>query len=175
MLFEHQEGTSTETVNGLKFQVTHIFIQDKEKIQSTTFTNHNTINYIARKVSLKIYNQMLAKGFRCVLKVSISEPVSRNFAEKFNDRQKFIADKIAQYGSAAGASVGTFGGPVGSAVGGTAGYTLGDIYYDKAIRLHGGDVLLKIRVGVKGGIGPQESYRMVVIPRKDYDRPISTW
>ncbi len=117
---------------------------------------------------------MLADGYQCVVKVSISDPIPFEFANQFNNLHRKISNGFGAVGGTVGGAAGLVFGGIGAKAGAAAGTALlREWYMSRQEPLHTHDVIVTITAVVSGGIGPQRHTETVSIPRSAWDRSVA--
>lgn len=116
------EGTfQYTTLHGIVFNTSQITLTENERgrLRELHFGEAKNAHYPVSNKVVDVYDKMLAKNLPCVMKIGISQPLSRQQADTLNTQRTSVANLTASaFGGAAG-TVGGLAGPAGSFAVGT--------------------------------------------------------
>ncbi|WP_296183520.1 hypothetical protein [Pseudomonas sp. UBA1879] len=142
----------------VRFQATRVVImpEDVRNLRSLQFCDFFQINWKIHDVLVELYDRMLAQKRPCEMIIAVSDPLTRDQAERINDSNDSWA--------VVAAAVGRLVFPAkSSGLRKTAGVATGFGVRSALGTRHAGDVLVDMQAWVNGGIGPQHSAKSMLI------------
>ncbi|RRV06906.1 hypothetical protein EGJ27_14230 [Pseudomonas sp. v388] len=107
---------------------------------------------------VETYERMLADQRPCEMVIAISNPLTREQADLFNQQRITIAAVAAGAVGLAAKPLGLYGAPAGPAA--------ASFVYNHLDTRHAGDVMVAVDAKVQGGIGPQHTSTSLLIKVK---------
>jgi hypothetical protein len=145
---------------GVVFKVTSFTVKpaDIATLRQLFFCEVGTGCYKLTDLIVDTYDRMLAGQRFCEMVVAISNPLTREQADQFNQQRIKIASVAAGAFGLAAKPLGWFGAPAGPAA--------ASFVHNHLDTRHAGDVMVAVDAKVQGGIGPQHTSTSVLIKVK---------
>ncbi|SHN29690.1 hypothetical protein SAMN05216593_1254 [Pseudomonas asturiensis] len=142
---------------GVVFNVTSFTVapSDRPVLRQVFFCEPGSQCYKVSDLIVETYDRMLADQRPCDIVVAISNPLTREQADLFNQQRIKISAVAAGAVSLAAKPGGIYGAPAGPAV--------SAFVYSRLEARHAGDVIVAVDAKVVGGIGPQHTSTSLLI------------
>jgi hypothetical protein len=145
---------------GVAFHVTSFTVapSDRPSLRQIFFCELGSHCYKVSDLIVDTYDRMLAGQRFCEMVVAISNPLTREQADLFNQQRIKIASVAAGAFGLAAKPLGLYGAPAGPAA--------ASFVHNHLVTRHAGDVMVAVDAKVQGGIGPQHTSTSLLIKVK---------
>ncbi len=144
--------------------------QDYSEVNTTLFNSIAVVDEATKSLIRTTYREMLPGLRPCSICVTIHTPLTASQAKAINDKN---AKNISAVGNTAGTASGVVGSLTGPVTGTVVGMAVRSWTTSELLKIrrswHEGDVIISIIAAVSGGIGQQQTRRLQVLSRDEYD------